>query len=280
MKKTVAFTLIALTLLLLCLSVSAATSRCIPSKSEVRPGETFTVSVELTDSADVKMLGITPKFDGEKLELISGEWRLNGAIIADFKPDRLNGVAMFTSPKNTNGAIFTLTFLTKPDAKAGKTDISAILDLKDGNEAPISATTVSGTVKILSAPAQSETAPNKAPGTTPPGLQTGTISGYVPAPTPDSTSKVTEETVLLPAQSETAAEITDTQPKDTAEAPPESTSAPTSETPPAFQTHSANHTPIDPPEDKFTVPPVVWVIVALAACFIVGLLLATSKKKQ
>lgn len=108
---------------------------CTVSDTNVKMGETFTVTVSIDGYDPIRSGGIQLEFDQAVLEYVSGEWLINAAI-KSFNPEQLNGVFMFfpAEPNDINGDIFKFTLKALEDApKAGGFDITVTPKLIDGN---------------------------------------------------------------------------------------------------------------------------------------------------
>ncbi len=93
------------------------------------PGDTINIYLTVPESIAVRSLGIEElSYDMEKLELISGEWLLDNALISDWNNDNRIGAATFLENTNIQDNILKLTFKIKDDAS--ECDLNFSLDFK------------------------------------------------------------------------------------------------------------------------------------------------------
>ena len=105
------------------------------SDTDIKMGDTFTVTVSVSDYAPIRSGGIALEFDRSVLECVEGAWLIDGAS-GSFKPENLNGVFMFfpMEPHDINGDIFWFTLRALEDApKAGDFNIIVTPQLVDGD---------------------------------------------------------------------------------------------------------------------------------------------------
>lgn len=93
------------------------------------PGDTISVFLTVPEAITVRSLGIENlDYNMEKLELISGNWLLDNALIADWNNNNRVGAATFLENTNIQDNILELTFKIKDDAS--ECDLSISLDFK------------------------------------------------------------------------------------------------------------------------------------------------------
>ncbi len=141
MKKALAvFLCVALALTSLVVAMAADPKiTCTVSDTDITMGETFTVTVSISDYEAIRSGAIALNFDQSALQFVEGEW-LIGAGIESFDPDNLNGIFMFfpAEPHDINGDIFRFTLRALADASsAGEFNITVTPQLinGDGNNA-------------------------------------------------------------------------------------------------------------------------------------------------
>ena len=102
---------------------------------EVKRGEEITVSVSLENCAPLKSMAITPNFNKDVFEVVSGKWLLDGegALIANF--NGVSGATAFSKEVSLNGVIFEFVLKAKADAKLAASDITVDVVIKNGNTA-------------------------------------------------------------------------------------------------------------------------------------------------
>ena len=215
MKKILAIIVCLSTLLAMALCINASVTpavECKVSATQIKLGETITVSVVLKDCPMVKTIGITPLYDGGVFELVEAKWTVEGALIADFNKTTGDGVAAFAEDRHCNTDIFTFKLKAKTVPVFGDSSISAkaVLQNSDYN-GNISNSSITTTVKVTplvedTKPATTVTTPATDPVTTP--KETDPTSNYdtiesTTEPIDETTSPSTEETV---ADSETTGE--------------------------------------------------------------------------
>ena len=106
------------------------------SATDIKMGDTFTITVSVSDYEPVKSGALSIEFDQSVLEIVSGEW-LIGAEIESFDPERLNAVFMFfpNDPHDINGDIFRYTLRALSDAtSAGDFDITITPQFRNEND--------------------------------------------------------------------------------------------------------------------------------------------------
>ena len=111
MKKIISF--IVCILLILTISVPAfaaetANVTCKVSNDVVKRGEKVTVTVSLNNSDPFKSMAITPIYDSDVFEMVSGEWLISGAMLSDF--NKTSAAIAYASEVNKSGDIFAFVF--------------------------------------------------------------------------------------------------------------------------------------------------------------------------
>ena len=137
MKKVLLIFLCAALMFTSFIVVTAAepTIVCEVSDTEVKMGETFTVTVSIKDYEPIQSGAIQLVFDQTVLEFVEGEWLIDAGI-KSFNSENLNGVFMFfpLEPHDINGNIFQFTLKALEDAsKAGGFDITVEPQLNNEN---------------------------------------------------------------------------------------------------------------------------------------------------
>ena len=136
-------------ILILAISVPAfaagdATVACV-AKGEVKRGETVTVTVTMNNCGAFKSMAITPSYDKNIFDMLSGEWLITGAMLADF--NGTNAAIAYSTEVTKSGDVFRFVLVAKEDAAVGNTTVKANAVVKNGNTSvPVTATTK--TIKI------------------------------------------------------------------------------------------------------------------------------------
>ena len=141
MKKKLILWLMVMALLigLSCVTVLAADvgASLTLSDTEAERGDTLTLTVSLSGENKMKSAMVIANFDSDALELVSGEWLINGDI-RNFDMEMKGGVFASTTELDTQGDIFRFTFKVKDAAAISSTSISCTVDLKNGeNSLPL-----------------------------------------------------------------------------------------------------------------------------------------------
>lgn len=140
MKKVIlCFLTLALLVGLSCMVMSATDVGVILTLSEtdVGRGDTFTMTVSISGDSKMKSAMVLANFDSEVLELVNGEWLIDGTI-ENFSPEDKGGFFAAERELDTQGDIFQFTFKVKDAAAISSTAISCTVDLKNGtNSLPL-----------------------------------------------------------------------------------------------------------------------------------------------
>lgn len=115
------------------------------SSGEVRPGDTVTFTVTLSGASEAKSMALTPRYDGNVFEMVSGTWLLSGTALASF--DGTNAAAAYSSETNMNGAVFQFKLRVRDSASMGNSTVSVTPVIKNGTET-IAASGGSTSVKV------------------------------------------------------------------------------------------------------------------------------------
>lgn len=127
MKRTVAILLCLFLIGTLALSVFAAGSAHMSlssSSSTVYRGETFNLTVTLTNDQPVSNGGIVLSYDSSIFELIGGTCGVSNATLAEVSPANGGGVFLLQADEVVSGTIFTIEMKVKTDAPFGSYNIS------------------------------------------------------------------------------------------------------------------------------------------------------------
>ncbi len=152
MKKVLAFLLCVALAVTSFVTAFAAEPKivCTASEGDVKMGDTFTVTISLSDYEPIKAAGILFVVDQSVLEVISGEWLVSNPALSDFNPTYLTATFAYSSAQDINGDIFRLTLKAKSDLSwVGETDIQIQPQLMNqDNEDVATETSVTTTVTV------------------------------------------------------------------------------------------------------------------------------------
>ena len=126
MKKYLTILLCLLLMLSVSVGAQAAGSASMSlstSGGTVYPGDSFTVTVKLSNTQSVSNGGIVLKFDSNVFEITGGSCNISGAT-GEVKVSRGGGVFSVEQDKVVSGNIFTIKMKVKSGATAGKYSIS------------------------------------------------------------------------------------------------------------------------------------------------------------
>lgn len=142
MKKFLVLCLCVLLIAAVAAPVSAAgTASLSRSDTSIYRGEKVTITVSVSDAASSRYGGIEVTVDS-KFELVSGEWLVSGATMADFDVTQKDGVFTFDTAKKISGKIFKMTLKAKSDAAFGSGTVSVKLSLSGESADIVKSTTV------------------------------------------------------------------------------------------------------------------------------------------
>lgn len=116
-----------------------------------RSGETVLLSITLEKANTLKSIAISNiQFDTDALELVEGQWKLDGAILSNVNIGNKTAVIAFSDNTDCNGELFTLIFRIKDDVSDGLYSVSCDVTAKHKDE------TGEKLVDILSVPGDIE----------------------------------------------------------------------------------------------------------------------------
>lgn len=143
MKKLIACMLCLLVLSGLALTAFAAGAgmRLSASSAAVARGETFSLTVTLSNTDPIGSGGILLSFDSSAFEIVGGSCHVSGAILADVSAANGGGVFALQEERVVSGQIFTINLRVKDSAPFGKYSISGSGSL-DGGGCGVSGTGV------------------------------------------------------------------------------------------------------------------------------------------
>ena len=118
---------------------------------QTRAGETVTIELTMANVPEMSSMMMTDfVYDNTVLELVNGEWAVEGAL-ADWDIDK-GAVLVFSQNTDINGVIFKLTFKVKDGAETGFYEIGFITQVKqtvNGNDILIDVGIIDGGIKII-----------------------------------------------------------------------------------------------------------------------------------
>ena len=136
MKKSLA---LLLSLLLICVTVpmvaaEGMTVTLTSTKSVLTAGETATVTLTLSDAVKARKASVQFYPDSD-LELVSGEWLMQGSIMSVFKAEDSNAIITFSSDTDFNGAVLQFVVRAKENITDNSTPcVTAAVELRDATK--------------------------------------------------------------------------------------------------------------------------------------------------
>ena len=110
-----------------------ATTTCTTTADSIFRGDTVTVTVSLSNCAKLKSMSLTPIYDSNVFELVSGEWLLTGTLISNFDTEKGNAAILYSAENDANGDIFKFTLKVKDTAPFGETSLKVNPVVKNGS---------------------------------------------------------------------------------------------------------------------------------------------------
>lgn len=110
-----------------------ATTTCTTTADSIVRGDTVTVTVSLSNCAKLKSMSLTPIYDSNVFELVSGEWLLTDAMLSNFDTKKGNAAIAYSAEKDANGDIFKFTLKVKDTAPFGETSLKVNPVVKNGS---------------------------------------------------------------------------------------------------------------------------------------------------
>ena len=126
------------------------TPKAVVESLTAKSGENVTVSVTLENTPEIKSMAVSGvTFDLDNLALLGGEWKADGAVIANWNENTGKGVVTLSSAIDLNGKeVFTLTFHIDDEADEGFYAITITVNAKDKNNTTVNIATVSGGITV------------------------------------------------------------------------------------------------------------------------------------
>lgn len=117
---------------------SAKMSLSVSSKTLYR-GDSFTITVKLTNDQAVGRGGIVLKYDSNVFEFVGGSCSVSGATLAEVSAGRNGGVFALAENRVVSGNIFTINMKVKSNAAFGTYSISgtASMDIPAASAVPL-----------------------------------------------------------------------------------------------------------------------------------------------
>lgn len=110
-----------------------ATTACTTAADSIVRGDTVTVTVSLSNCAKLKSMALTPSYDSNVFELVSGEWLLKDAVLSNFDTEEGHAAIAYSAEKDANGDIFKFILKVKDTAPFGKTSLKANPVVENGS---------------------------------------------------------------------------------------------------------------------------------------------------
>ena len=131
MKKLLALSVCVLYILAFSVPVAAAGIALSASATDIKVGDTVTLTVSVSGADAAKSGGIAVSYNSNKFELVSGKWLLSNATMTAFDPANAKAAVLFSEATDMNGDIFTVTLRAISPTKTAET-VSVMVDLRDG----------------------------------------------------------------------------------------------------------------------------------------------------
>lgn len=134
MKKLFSLIVAVIMVASLCVTGFAAGNSisCTASKTELKVGETVSVSVTLTNSDPFKAFGLSFEYNSNVFEFVNGEWFIQGALLKDVDKTKNKAAVAYKDQTVQNGEVFTFEFKVKGGAEVGAYDITVVPTMKNG----------------------------------------------------------------------------------------------------------------------------------------------------
>ena len=203
MKRIVAILLCLILMGTLALSASAAGSAHMSlssSASTVYRGDSFTITVSLTNDQPVSNGGIVLSYDSSVFELTGGSCNVSNATLAEVSAANGGGVFLLQSDAVVSGTIFTINMKVKSNAASGSYTISGTpnLTVQEGGEKVSASATVDSVTVTVDGGETQPTEQETTAATTEPAQSTAT------EPSQSATTEPTQSATTEPTQSATS----------------------------------------------------------------------------
>jgi len=138
MKKILVLAVVAAICFTCCFAVTAFAEETSSAKVTfndiaARKGDVITITVTLSDCSKIKSMAVVPLYDPSRMEYINGNWLIGGGVFTDWDQEEQNGVIMYSSETDVNGAIAEFVFKLKDNESWQDIDFSCKVVLKNGN---------------------------------------------------------------------------------------------------------------------------------------------------
>lgn len=138
MKKLLIATFAVIISMFLCFPVAlsaraASLAKVTFNDAASRKGESIEIIVNLSGCQKIKSMAVVPLYDSGRLEYISGEWLIGGALLSDWDQDEQNGVILYSSETDVNGDIAKFVFQLTNNDSWDDIDFSCKVVIKNGN---------------------------------------------------------------------------------------------------------------------------------------------------
>jgi hypothetical protein len=149
MKKIISLLVCLVLVFSLSISAFAAGSAKVNSDASadvIKVGDTVVVTVSLSDCAPFKSMALTPNYDKNVFEMVSGEWLLDGAALSNF--NGTSAAIAYSNAVEKSGDIFKYVLKVKDNATLKNTTIKTDVVIKNGSTVIVS-TANATTVKVI-----------------------------------------------------------------------------------------------------------------------------------
>ena len=148
MKKLLVTVFAVIMLLSLMVTVFAAGLTASVNDCRSCRGDTVRFTVNLSNRVEVKSGSVSVQYDSSVLELVSGEWYIDGAESCTFDLPSNSGTFSTSEATVIVGSVFYATFKIKDDAEFDTFPVSLNLALKDATGNNIALTNKSGSITV------------------------------------------------------------------------------------------------------------------------------------
>lgn len=121
------------------------------SSDKAMPEDTVTVTVSLSAPVTVKSGAVSVSYPTDALELVSGTWLLEGAIV-DYDLSTDKGVLVFENEQEISGDVLQLVFNVRETAAEGTTAVTCVPQLLDAAGEAVACEQTVGELQVMLAP--------------------------------------------------------------------------------------------------------------------------------
>lgn len=111
-------------------------------------GDTVAFAVHLSETTVAKSGSVRVSYDATVLELVGGQWVINGVASSEFDPSTGSGSFRLSGATGIGGSVFSATFIIKENAPFASYPVSLTLALEDATGSSISLRNESGSLTV------------------------------------------------------------------------------------------------------------------------------------